>query len=179
MGCLFTQTGWFLLCWGVELMFIKSTKLNAMPMKLFKSCVDNSVVQWAWVDNSVQWALDQYLSAQCAVMWKWSHPSTVLLCDTVWASAWLNNIYIHICAYLHVCPCILLGNYIRIPRGAANVGHLQLSTLKIKTILIPNSRHYAKSPVASTLAYSHLNITHEDSLFLLLQDYLYEISAFL
>lgn len=86
--------------------------------------------------------------------------------ECVWECGWIIYTYTFVLICMCVCPCIILVNYIRIPRGAANVGHLQWSTLKIKTILMPNSRHYSKSPVAFTLACSHLDTTHEDSLFL-------------
>lgn len=90
-------------------------------------------------------------------MWKWSWPSTVL-CDRrrmcVSVHEWIIYTYIFALICMCVYPCILSVNYIRIHRGAANVGQLQLSTLK-KTILIPNSQHYSKSLVASTLACSY------------------------
>lgn len=101
------------------------------------------------MDNLVQCALVQYFSAQHPVKWKWSRPS-----KNVWDCASLNNIYIHIPAYLHVCV------HISSQRSIANVGHLQFSTLKIKTILISSSRHYSKFPAASALACSHLNTMH-------------------
>ncbi|TNN42329.1 hypothetical protein EYF80_047500 [Liparis tanakae] len=37
----------------------------------------------------------------------------------------------------------------RIPRGAVNVGHLQLSTFKVKTTLIPSGRHAVPRGVRS------------------------------